>query len=678
VNLAVVEYLSFFSYLSFVMPRFLSGKDTEVYYIDASPVGGALANWSKVRKLSFRLADIHDERGDLVRLRIAYFDFNELEKKILKTDTFQKVLNDPAATGRVREFLTKRVSSFDLGTHDTVWRAMFLVHVACWKAKETKSKFSKVTLCMRRRAWQAQISEYALSYQVEVVAVTSIDPNPKALLRRLLADHLDVIKSFLLGFKRYGIGAFGRIFKFIKEPAPFRMSVAVEYYGQLNLKRPELNSDLFFWQKSHIPANDVGMLFHLTRDPLDASKKAEMDNQGIRSVVLNPLADQTDGQSEVFYHLKPGKKFHFQSLPRFGGSKEERWLRRQLKLYGSQYNYWTDFFKRYQTKVYMSWFNTHAAHCVIADALEACGGVTAIYQRSAQELASIETSVAADINFVFSNMAIDVEKESLSKVPYMVTVGFIGDHRFKLLKPMADDLRKQLHAAGANRIVAFFDENSGEDDRWHTGHDFMRANYEFLLKRFLEDSKIGLIFKPKVPSSLRKRLGPVAALLREAQATGRCLVMEGGAVQGAYPPAVAALASDITIHGHLCAVTAGLESALAGVPTLLMDREGWSHSCLHRLDSKVVFKEWDHLWNTVQDHWQRPGGVLGLGDWSSILTEFDPFRDGRAAERVGMYMDWLMEGFNAKLPRQDVLARAAQRYTDMWGKDKVNAVNCHG
>ena len=65
----------------------------------------------------------------------------------------------------------------------------------------------------------------------------------------------------------------------------------------------------------------------------------------------------------------------------------------------------------------------------------------------------------------------------------------------------------------------------------------------------------------------------------------------------------------------------------------------------------------------------------GFGDWSPMLEELDPFRDGRAAERMGTYLHWLIEGYKAGLERETVLADAAERYCARWGEDKITAVN---
>jgi hypothetical protein len=141
------------------------------------------------------------------------------------------------------------------------------------------------------------------------------------------------------------------------------------------------------------------------------------------------------------------------------------------------------------------------------------------------------------------------------------------------------------------------------------------------------------------------------------------------------PPAEAALAADLVIHGHLGAATAGIEAALAGVPTLLFDGEGWPTSPLYlNGKDKIVFTDWQTLWGACEAHWAHPGSLNGFGDWSRILETIDPFRDGRAAERMGTYFKWLLEGYVAGLSRAIILADAAERYSKIWGADKVSEV----
>jgi len=115
---------------------------------------------------------------------------------------------------------------------------------------------------------------------------------------------------------------------------------------------------------------------------------------------------------------------------------------------------------------------------------------------------------------------------------------------------------------------------------------------------------------------------------------------------------------------------------LAGVPTLLVDREGWSVSPLYELGvGRVVFRDWDTLWNACLDHWASPGGITGFGSWASIINTIDPFRDGRAAERMGTYLKWILDDLKDGLSREMAMANAAERYCMIWGQDKVSEVS---
>lgn len=369
------------------------------------------------------------------------------------------------------------------------------------------------------------------------------------------------------------------------------------------------------------------------------------------------------------------RRFRSTAVPRLlfpHRTPEVRWLNEQIEHYRVLRAYWTDLFWRQHIKIYVSWYKHDAAHCTIADALEELGGVAAIYQRSYELFPTPETATAADVVFVFSPLTAEMEQRTSSSRPYYVTTGYIGDHRFAPLRTQAAEARERLARHGATHVFTFFDENSSDDSRWQMGHAVMREHYAFLFDKVLSETWLGLILKPKVPSTLRRRLGPLAESLDRALATGRCVVYEGGAILGSHPPAAAALAADIAIHGHLFAVTAGVESALTGTPTLLMDREGWSISPLYRLGvGRVVFTDWPSLWKACREHWTWPSGIPGFGDWTPLLNELDPFQDGRAGERMGTYLLWLLEALKAGLDREAALTQASERYTTRWGVDKV-------
>lgn len=694
-SLCLVERLTLISLVFYVLP-YLARQHFchpqlryKVYFIDATRWGRGAARFVLrlldigVEKLAFRLVDIKDDQGNLLRLRIAYFDFQEVQGEILKNPVFKEALEHEKGDNSIQTYLAKQTAASDLWTHTTVSRALLLVQIAIWKAKrDGLATGGKIVLFMRKRPWRGEIQRYAVKNGVDLICVKDICLSVKDIVFRLAGNKIKICRSAYFYLLKNGLIQFlkkiidGKDEVFAPSFSQNRSSagrIAVEYYGHLNLDHPELNSDLFFWQQAGCLKDNILLVYHLYNDPLDEAKWAQMKAYGVEAVALNPRASSV-ASVPVFYHWAQTVKarplrFKTKTKDNF---LERKWLSRKVSDYHALYNYWLDFFTRYNAKIYLTWYIHDAGHCALADALRSRGGVMAAYQRSVQEFPSRETSVVADIFFSFSKTNVELEKRAHSMIGYHVVTGYLGDHRFELSRPMAQQVRNALKKNGAQTIIAFFDEGSMDDACWHTGHQFMRENYQFLLEKFLADPSLGLVLKPKVPVSLERRLGPVAELLRRAKQTGRCYVFEAGSLHGSYPPAVAALSANVSIHGHMAAVTAGMEAALAGAPTLLLDREGWPVSPLYQLGKgKVVFTDWPSLWNACQEHWKTPGGVPGFGDWSSMIDEFDPFRDGRAAERMGMYLRWVQEELNSGWDRKTALADAAERYGEMWGVDKV-------
>jgi hypothetical protein len=241
-------------------------------------------------------------------------------------------------------------------------------------------------------------------------------------------------------------------------------------------------------------------------------------------------------------------------------------------------------------------------------------------------------------------------------------------------KEKATKIRKRLMESGVKKIVFVVDEYSTNDNRWHTGHELQRENYSYILKEVLRTPWLGVIFKPKVAADLRDRLGvEVSTLLSKAEKQGRCFIyQESNRYTTAASPALAALSADICIHGDLSSGTAAIESALVGIPTLLIDREGCPDSKFYEIDgNNVIFSNWPDVITTVMQYFTAPESVSGFGDWSSIIDEMDPYRDGLASKRMGTYLHWLIEGFNGGMKNDDIMKDAANKYKKLWGEDKV-------
>lgn len=671
-----VETLTLARWVFQILPASLKGEQTSVYIFDVSPILLRMAQSSgrffniHVEKLDFRIVDVKDDKGLLVRERVPCDDLVRVQKKITASKLFEGFLNSVPMGDRRPTYVSKSISHVTFHTQRTLQRAFLLIQIAVWTLKKKGGEGDPCNLYAENRSWFSFLQEYGLEY---AVVVRKLFPRFYVSIRKGWFQYIYHQLLYYAWHVRFG--AFKPKSPAERKKEPTAPVVAIEYYGQFNLEEPQKHSDFFFWQQSQLSGESVVATFGSYKNPLDEEKWNALKKHGIHPVVIHPRATRVPDCPPLkpkFY--KGGRQVLKKQIASSPLKRLERkWLKDTLFHYERLRSYWKDVFQTQNTRVYLSWFRYDGTHCAIADAIKDLGGVMAIYQRALDTVPLIDTMVDVDIVFGFSKFSADLDKRTHSIVPHFVVTGYLGDHRFSLLREQAKKIREELQNKGAKHIVAYLDENSADDSRWHTGHEFMRVNYDFLLRQVLSDTTLGLVFKPKVPQTLRRRLGPVAALLREAEATGRVYFYD----HIGYPPCAAALVSDLAIHGHLAAGTAGAECALADIPTLLLDREGWPVSPLYQLGvGKVVFTEWDSLWKSCQEHWKRPNGIPGFGDWSSMIDLFDPFRDGRAAERMGTYVQWLLHSFQKGCGRNHALEEASEKYRKAWGQDKILAINC--
>src|SRR3989338_2370789 len=98
-SLFYIENLTLRAWLFSIFPRLiLAGVPGQCFYIDSSfpgrlaaQVTGRLIGHS-IKRLNFRMIDVRDEQGLLIRLRVAYQDAAEVQDDIISQPLFQEWL----------------------------------------------------------------------------------------------------------------------------------------------------------------------------------------------------------------------------------------------------------------------------------------------------------------------------------------------------------------------------------------------------------------------------------------------------------------------------------------------------------------------------------------------------------------------------------------------------------
>ncbi|MFQ5801314.1 MAG: hypothetical protein ACE5JQ_00270 [Candidatus Methylomirabilales bacterium] len=340
----------------------------------------------------------------------------------------------------------------------------------------------------------------------------------------------------------------------------------------------------------------------------------------------------------------------------------ERWVMGAAASLLHRVDYWRTFFSRHKIRLYVIYSVEPEDNIAkrIAIALE--GGVLVFLQRS--HLADRGVGLGrrpAHVLFCWGDPEAAVGRDNENHNEYFVITGFNGENDFPEGKIQALKYRERLTQAGARFVIALFDNGYGHDMVF--SRTTLVSLYHYFLTWVLASKDGGLIIKPK-RDTIPRGLSELRDLFAAAEATGRCLVLTGEA--GAH---TAGFAADLGVGlGHS---SAAVVSAIAVGRALHCDL---GRTPDHPLASwgmgRVLFHDLESLARAIESYRKEPARSP-VGDFTPVLDDLDPFRDGRAGERTENYLRWLLEAFDEGHGRDAAIREANMRYATKWGVDKV-------
>lgn len=226
-----------------------------------------------------------------------------------------------------------------------------------------------------------------------------------------------------------------------------------------------------------------------------------------------------------------------------------------------------------------------------------------------------------------------------------------------------------MKSKGAEFIISLFDNVHSPDSFFSTKE--MTKFYQVFLEWLLEDRSIGLVVKSKKPFVINN-LPLIRSLLDKAVKTDRCILLDDQ--QGRFP-ADASCGVDMAVGIGIS--SAVMESILMGTRGVHYDP---SHLGFHEFYKwgyeTLIFDDLFRMVSALREFRDNPGGDWqNLGDWSNVIGEVDPFCDSLGGERMGKYMNWLLEGFDKGLEKDEVIKLANNNYAQRWGAEKIVELN---
>lgn len=441
--------------------------------------------------------------------------------------------------------------------------------------------------------------------------------------------------------------------------------IAVQHAEGMDLGR---RSDIVWFPGSGIDPGRVIIYFdwmdYMTGRPVGKEVLDAIRDRGMKWLCLKKGALEIK-DAPVWYPPR-GTVAEPLNMPLRRDDETGEWIAKTGRKLLKDVRYWSAFYRAFNIRLHLITGGGEPGYIARSIAFEqGNGGFLAGKQRSDFYWPSESTlgQYPLDVFFTWSSRTAKYLLPNVNMMKTAVVSGYSNDLIFGSKRDEADALRRALIASGARYVIALFDNAHGPDIA-HTTAD-MEKFYLVFLDWLFADASLGIVIKSKKPSVLN-RLPQVLPVLAKAKATGRCICLEE---EFGRLPVDAALAADMSVGIGIS--SALVEAVIAGCRGVHCDLTGMrSHEFYDWGYGRLIFDDLERLTDAMKMHKSDPANS-DLGDWTPFLDRLDPFRDGRAGERMGTYLRWCLEGFDSGLERDKVLRRASEKYGQQWGTDKV-------
>ena len=182
--------------------------------------------------------------------------------------------------------------------------------------------------------------------------------------------------------------------------------------------------------------------------------------------------------------------------------------------------------------------------------------------------------------------------------------------------------------------IGYFDEsiNPGKYalvTKEHHFHEILT-----LARLVISNPNLAVVVKSQFTRNSTLKLYSSHRVIQEALTTGRFVDLCSGAdIRNNIYPAEVALAADICI-GNAVGATASLEVALSRARSVIINPHNVSPIWAPILGSQIVFPDLDSCLAEIQHLDREELNKSGIGDWSKVIYNFDPYEDEFSFKRI--------------------------------------------
>jgi len=415
--------------------------------------------------------------------------------------------------------------------------------------------------------------------------------------------------------------------------------------------------DLFWWKKSNIPAGRMVFLFD--RRDLKASESliAATDKNGLKSAVLHSRSLEKDDPvamfipgftfSELLVSALDMIKFSFPFL--FRTSWERMVITEAL---------YADVRAKYISNQYLAlnlaavFHYSETSHDFISIACEYTNAIRVGVHWSSAVGGTEISPRGHHVYFYWGNndKKLGIASNTLSR-KMLISGSILNDYINQETVDSVHEIVSMLKSKGCKCILALYDHKEG------------LSFYRFFLEWLLEDSDLGLLVKGKGNIAWNQVLNNgMNGVVDKAIATGRIVVLNSK-----YSPADISSVEGIDFFIGMGSLSALIISAINGKRVIYIDYEKVyetnmvSDIGISKLPyGQCVFYSHEEVKDKIKLF--DSGKEQQLGDMSIEISQYDPYRDHGASNRIAIFMTEYLSSIDNLLGIDQALEKSEKTY----------------
>jgi len=297
---------------------------SDIYYIDITMIAKKIVSplfniiGINIKQLEFKMMDIHDDNGELVRIRLPRVDMFEIQDRIIHSNAYLSLQHESWSQDHIIDYLNKGLIDGGINVSSSVARIVYLIEVVAWYMKKTGCQSS--IFIINSRPWLDVYKNIAYKKNISLVDVNPVEFKLSSLLNLIRSNaYLYFILKKLKYRKSYHPSIDNSCSKY---------KIYVDGRGDLDLSNNGEHTDFFWLLNSEFPNNSV--LYECE----NMVEHEYLTKYGVCSI-----------GKEIDYIGKASKQYE---IPRINKTilfnKEKDKVKKELHSYNSDRLYWDIFF----------------------------------------------------------------------------------------------------------------------------------------------------------------------------------------------------------------------------------------------------------------------------------------------------------------------------------------------